>query len=56
MFLSAPPEVTARRVASLGTLVSALEMLSQHRKFEDGELLSGQLASMRPQFAKRSPG
>ncbi|WP_030019227.1 hypothetical protein [Streptomyces monomycini] len=55
MFLSAPPEVTARRVASLGTLVSALEMLSQHRKFEDGELLSGQLGSMRPQLAKRFP-
>ncbi|WP_030801608.1 hypothetical protein [Streptomyces sp. NRRL S-337] len=55
MFLDAPPEVTARRVASLGTLVSALEMLSQTRKFEDGELLSGQLASMRPKFAKRFP-
>ncbi|GAA2584783.1 hypothetical protein [Streptomyces tubercidicus] len=55
MFLSAPPEVTARRVASLGTLVSALEMLSRHRTFEDGELLSGQLASTRPRFAKRFP-
>ncbi|MEV5480708.1 MULTISPECIES: hypothetical protein [Streptomyces] len=55
MFLSAPPEVTARRVASLGTLVSALEMLSQTRKFEDGEMLSGQLANMRPKFAKRFP-
>lgn len=55
MFPGAPPEVTARRVASLGTLVSALEMLSQHRKFEDAELLSGQLASVRPRFAKRFP-
>ncbi|MFC7814423.1 MULTISPECIES: hypothetical protein [unclassified Streptomyces] len=55
MFLSAPPEVTARRVASLGTLVSALEMLSQSRKFEDGEMLSGQLGNTRPKFAKRFP-
>jgi hypothetical protein len=55
MFLSTPPEVTARRVASLGTLVSALEMLSQTRKFEDGEMLSGQVANMRPKFAERFP-
>ncbi|CAM5273712.1 hypothetical protein [Streptomyces fumanus] len=55
MFLSAPPEVTARRVASLGTLVSALEMLSQSRKFEDGEMLSGQVANTRPKFARRFP-
>ncbi|MGW7261719.1 hypothetical protein [Streptomyces sp. NPDC054834] len=55
MFFSASPEATTRRVASLGTLVSALEMLSQSRKFEDGELLSGQLDSMRPHLAKRFP-
>lgn len=55
MFFSASPEVTARRVASLGTLVSALEMLSQSSKFEDGELLSGQLESMRPKLAKKFP-
>ncbi|MEU9498631.1 hypothetical protein [Streptomyces sp. NPDC048196] len=42
-------------MASLGTLVSALEMLSQTRKFEDGEMLSGQIANMRPKFAKRFP-
>ncbi|MEU7061006.1 hypothetical protein [Streptomyces sp. NPDC046197] len=42
-------------MASLGTLVSALEMLSQTRKFTDGELLSGQLESTRPKFAKRFP-
>ncbi|QHC26170.1 hypothetical protein [Streptomyces sp. GS7] len=55
MFLNDAPEVTARRVASLGTLVSSLEMLSQHRKLDDGELLSAQLESTRPKFAKRFP-
>ncbi|GAA1987399.1 hypothetical protein [Amycolatopsis minnesotensis] len=48
-------EVVARRVASLGTLVSALEMLSQSARFEQGELLSTQLDKIHPKFAKRFP-
>ncbi|CAM5571767.1 hypothetical protein SVIOM74S_10560 [Streptomyces violarus] len=53
MFLSAPPEVDRHAEWLRWVLRSrALEMLSQTRKFEDGEMLSGQLANMRPKFAK----
>jgi hypothetical protein len=55
MFRRALPEVVARRLASVGTLVSSLEMLSQPQKFEEGQLLSGQLANLYPGLAKRFP-
>ncbi|WP_370420624.1 hypothetical protein AB8O64_20955 [Streptomyces sp. QH1-20] len=55
MFRRVPPEVTSRRLASLGTLVASLEMLSQPRRFDKGELLSGQFENMYPKLAKRFP-
>lgn len=55
MFRRVPPEIATRRLASLGTLVSSLEMLSQSRRFAEGELLSAQLENRYPQFAERFP-
>ncbi|MEU4896056.1 hypothetical protein AB0B12_25300 [Streptomyces sp. NPDC044780] len=49
------PATTARRVASAGTLVAALETLSQHKRFAKGDLLGSQVDAFHPQMAQQYP-
>lgn len=51
----APSEVTVRRLASVGTLIASLEMLSQSSRFEKGDLLGSELERLHPEFADRFP-
>jgi hypothetical protein len=55
VFREVSSPVAVRRIASLGSFVSAVEMLSQRHKFGEGDLLGAQLANTRPRFAKRFP-
>ncbi|WP_439673442.1 hypothetical protein [Embleya sp. MST-111070] len=50
------PTVTARRLASAGTLIAALETLSRHERFAKGDLLGSQIDALEPEFATRLPG
>ncbi|MFG2512522.1 hypothetical protein [Streptomyces sp. NPDC048584] len=50
------PATTARRIASAGTLVAALETLSQHKRFVKGDLLGSQVDAFHPQLAQQHPG
>jgi hypothetical protein len=47
--------VAVRRIASAGSFVAAVEMLSQRHKFGSGDLLSAQIDNTHPRFAKRFP-
>ncbi|NUT45828.1 MAG: hypothetical protein HOV94_00715 [Saccharothrix sp.] len=47
--------VAVRRIASFGTFVAALEMLSKHERFGKGDLLGAQWDTYRPGFATRHP-
>ncbi|MGW3951218.1 hypothetical protein ACWEKM_09810 [Streptomyces sp. NPDC004752] len=49
------PAVTARRIASAGTLIAALEALSQHKRFVKGDLLASQVEAFHPRLARRHP-
>lgn len=51
----AEPETLVRRIASAGTLISSLEMLSQAHRFDQGELLSTQFHNHSPKLAERFP-
>jgi hypothetical protein len=54
--LASPHAPTAaRRIASAGTLVAALETLSQHRRFAKGDLLGSQVEALHPWLATRFP-
>lgn len=55
MFRGVSSPVAVRRIASLGSFVAALEMLSQRKKFASGDLLSAQIDNVHPRFAKRFP-
>ncbi|MGW1995223.1 hypothetical protein [Embleya sp. NPDC001921] len=49
------PPTAVRRLASAGTFVAALETLSQHKRFVQGDLLGSQVETFRPRLAKRFP-
>ncbi|MEU3657401.1 hypothetical protein AB0E67_32420 [Streptomyces sp. NPDC032161] len=49
------PPTTARRIASAGTFIAALETLSQHKRFVKGDLLGSQVEAFHPWLAKRYP-
>jgi hypothetical protein len=55
VFRSVSAPVAVRRIASLGSFVAAVEMLSQHKRFGSGDLLSAQIESTHPGFAQRFP-
>ncbi|MFG1842822.1 hypothetical protein ACGFH8_30850 [Micromonospora sp. NPDC049175] len=56
-FLNAlDPATTARRIASAGTFIAALETLSQHKRFAKGDLLGSQIDAFEPTMAQDHPG